>query len=87
MILNITDYTNPLLVQDDVAIDGLQYFESKFKQLMGFTLKDFKAKAEKHDVDEGYGSEWLWENEGFLYCLSIEAGDPWYKLYKTEITA
>ncbi len=83
---NITDYTNPFLVQDDVAHDGLQYFTTKFKQVMGMTLQEFKKKAVKEDIDEGYCSEWTWENEGFQFRLSIEAGDPWYKLYKTEIT-
>lgn len=87
MIQNRTDYTNPLLVQDDAAPDGLQYFESKFKQLMNCTLKEFKAKALKEDDEDGYCTEWVWENEGFQYRVSIEAGDPWYKLYKTEIAA
>jgi hypothetical protein len=82
---NKTDYTNPFLVQDECAPDAMEYFEKEFIEKMGMTVKEFKAKALKIEVDDGYGFEWLWTNEGFHYCLSIEAGDPFYKLYKTEI--
>lgn len=82
---NKTDYSKPLIVQDDAARDAPQIFLDKFKEVMGITVHEFKVNSVKEEHDEGYVHEWVQEKDGFQYRLNFDAGDPYYKFYKTPI--
>ena len=81
--MNKTDYTRPLLVQDDCAPDAMQYFLAAFRKEMGMTLNEFKSIATKEGEEDW--TEWALTSQGIHYRVAISADDPYYKLYKTEI--
>ena len=69
-----------ILQQDDCAPDALEFFLKDFEKMFSMTLQEFKKQALRREVDDGY--EIIYTRDDIE--VTIEAGDPWYKVYRIE---
>ena len=67
-----------LFQEDDCAPDAYEYFCKKFKAEVGIEFKDWKAGRTNISEDAPY--ETILQDD--TYKVSIDAGDPYWKLYK-----
>ena len=69
-----------ILQQDDCAPDALEFFLKDFEKMFSITLQEFKKQAVMREEDGGY--EIIHAKDDIE--VTIEAGDPWYKVYRIE---
>lgn len=78
-ILTLLDeaYPNKILQEDDAAPDAREYFSIQFEKETGLKLHNFQFDAE---ISVRAGTSIYKANREYL--LTIDSGDPFYKLYK-----
>ena len=67
-----------VLQQDDCAPDSYEWFEIEFEKMFDISFKDWKKKATREIIDEGYGFKFTLDGiEAYQ-----DAGDPWWTVSK-----
>ena len=73
-----TNGARPWFRQDDCAPDALEYFLKDFLRKVGMSFREWCKLATVTHYDDGYYSQYVHGD----VLVTIEAGDPFYSVYK-----